>query len=70
MLCKEVLLWRQFRHRHLLEFIGVCIDVFQSPAIVSPWMEKGDALQFVKSQPGDDEIATCMSYFDGSFGLY
>lgn len=52
MLCKEVLLWRQLRHRHLLEFIGVCVDVFHSPAIVSPWLENGNVLQFVKTKPG------------------
>ncbi|KLO13355.1 hypothetical protein SCHPADRAFT_370815 [Schizopora paradoxa] len=50
--CKEVLLWRQLKHPHLLEFIGVCVDLLQSHAIVSPWMEKGHVLQFVKSQPG------------------
>ncbi|KLO15216.1 kinase-like protein [Schizopora paradoxa] len=49
-LCKEVLLWRQLKHPNLLEFIGICKDALPSPAIVSPWMENGNVLQFVKTQ--------------------
>ncbi|KLO15208.1 kinase-like protein [Schizopora paradoxa] len=67
-LCKEVLLWRQLRHRHLLEFIGICNDVLQSPAIVSPWMQNGSVLQFVRLQPSAvklrllSEVADALQY--------
>ncbi len=48
-LCKEVLLWRQLRHSNILEFFGICKDLFSSPAIVSPWMVNGSVMQFVEA---------------------
>ena len=49
-LCREVLLWRQLRHPHLLEYLGL-YKQSQLPAIVSPWMENGTVLPFLKMKP-------------------
>ncbi|KAI5118348.1 hypothetical protein M0805_009151 [Coniferiporia weirii] len=51
-LLREVLLWRQLRHPHLLQLIGVHNDKGLSmlPLIVSEWMESGNVLQYMNGQ--------------------
>ncbi|KAI5116420.1 hypothetical protein M0805_001383 [Coniferiporia weirii] len=56
--CKESMIWRQFNHRHVLQFWGVCIDEFSPQlAMVSPWMENGDILTYLKERPNADRKA-------------
>ncbi|TDL18694.1 kinase-like protein [Rickenella mellea] len=67
-LCREVLLWRQLNHPHLLEFLGVCKYSSLYTSIVSPWMENGTVLNFVKACPKVDrikllkQVASALSY--------
>ncbi|KAF7326860.1 Kinase-like protein [Mycena venus] len=47
--CREVLVWKDMHHPHILPFLGVDQHSFP-PAlcIVSPWMEHGTVLNYVK----------------------
>ena len=49
-------MWRQLRHPHLHEFLGLDMLSFDSTAIVSPWMENGNLLQFVKKKPDAERL--------------
>lgn len=41
--CREALVWRQLRHKHILPFLGVDNDTFSSYlCMVSPWLSNGD----------------------------
>lgn len=39
-------------HDHILPFYGVSIDAFHPyPTLVSPWMENGDIMNYIKEHP-------------------
>ncbi|KAJ8080989.1 Homeobox protein tos8 [Marasmius tenuissimus] len=43
----EVLIWRQLRHSHIHQFLGVVNDLFRpSYCIISPWMANGDVMSY------------------------
>ncbi len=47
------MLWRQLRHPHILPFYGVIKDLFPNRlCIVSPWMDHGNIMAYVKTHPG------------------
>ncbi|KAJ6554038.1 kinase-like domain-containing protein [Mycena vulgaris] len=50
-ICREALGWKQLSHTNILPLIGVDRDSF-SPflGLVSPWMEHGNALEYLKKQ--------------------
>ena len=48
-LCKEAIVWRDLIHPNILPFLGICKNVFGPLlALVSPYMENGDVLSYVK----------------------
>ncbi len=46
--------WRLFDHENVCPFIGVSVEEF-SPryALVSPWMDNGNLMQYLKKVPQD-----------------
>ncbi|KAL0579172.1 hypothetical protein V5O48_002853 [Marasmius crinis-equi] len=50
---REAILWRQLRHRNVLPFLGIYFldGSRQQVCLVSPWMEKGNLVQFLKKAP-------------------
>jgi len=56
-LYREVILWRQLRHAHILTFLGVCQHERRFPSVVSPWMENGTAVAFLRRNPEASRIA-------------
>ncbi|KAJ7772980.1 hypothetical protein DFH07DRAFT_148774 [Mycena maculata] len=47
--CREALVWRDLHHPHILAFIGIDRDSFpNSLCMVSPWMEHGTVLNYLK----------------------
>ncbi|KAJ6542173.1 kinase-like domain-containing protein [Mycena vulgaris] len=47
--CREALVWKDLHHPHILRFIGIDRESFPSSlCMVSPWMEHGTVLQYVK----------------------
>ncbi|KAG7089180.1 hypothetical protein E1B28_010882 [Marasmius oreades] len=52
---QEAIIWRQLNHQNLLPFIGIYyLDVDQKQlCLVSPWMEQGDLVRFLKNTSPD-----------------
>ncbi|KAJ7646740.1 hypothetical protein FB45DRAFT_180933 [Roridomyces roridus] len=47
--CREALVWKDLRHPYILPFIGIDRDSFPSSlCMVSPWMEHGTVLSYIK----------------------
>jgi hypothetical protein len=57
--CKEGLTWRQLIHPNILPFLGVDGQTFsdiQMLGMVSPWMERGTLMQYMRSEEYDPVI--------------
>ncbi|TDL22521.1 kinase-like protein [Rickenella mellea] len=47
--CMETMLWQKLHHANVLPFYGICEDMFRPKlAMVSPWMENGDMVKYLK----------------------
>ncbi|KAK1227026.1 Rho guanine nucleotide exchange factor [Marasmius sp. AFHP31] len=52
---REAIVWRQMKHPNLLPFLGIYrIEQTQQLCLISPWMDKGNLIQFVKTTPRED----------------
>jgi serine/threonine protein kinase len=52
-LAREALVWRQLKHPHVLEFVGIDKSSFQDTqfiCLVSPWMSHGTLKDYIKSK--------------------
>ncbi|CAE6495386.1 unnamed protein product [Rhizoctonia solani] len=57
-IAKEGYLWLKHRHANVLEIFGLAL--FRNHiALVSPWMENGTVLNYVKKQPTADRLNLC-----------
>ncbi|KAJ7579385.1 kinase-like domain-containing protein [Mycena floridula] len=64
-LLREVLLWRQLKHKHILPFLGVSREFGPSLAWVSPWMRHGNVLGFLQAQPGTKRMSLIIGVAKG-----
>lgn len=46
---REGIMMRDFKHRNVLQLIGVCIKDDQIPLVVLPYMKLGDLLTYIRS---------------------
>ncbi|KAJ8083461.1 hypothetical protein PM082_009335 [Marasmius tenuissimus] len=67
--CQEALIWTHLDHPNVLPLIGVNTKLFGTDfCLVSPWMENGDIITFLKRKPDHDrmrsikEIAAGLEY--------
>ncbi|KDQ09112.1 hypothetical protein BOTBODRAFT_37355 [Botryobasidium botryosum FD-172 SS1] len=61
---REVNVWRKLNHPNVLPFIGWCI--LESKAyMISPWMENGDALTYVKKRPQANRLQLLAQVAEG-----
>ncbi|KAK1227130.1 hypothetical protein PQX77_009870 [Marasmius sp. AFHP31] len=67
--CREALIWTHLDHPNVLPLIGVNTKLFGTDfCLVSPWMENGDIITFLKRKPDHDrmrsikEIAAGLEY--------
>ena len=49
-------MWEVDHGEYFLPFWGVCFDEGPYPYVVSPWMEKGDVIKYVKNYPGVNRL--------------
>ncbi|KAF9256483.1 kinase-like protein, partial [Marasmius fiardii PR-910] len=52
---QESIVWRQLKHPNVLPFLGIYyLENDQQLCLISPWMENGNLVQYVKSTPRTD----------------
>ncbi|TFK50910.1 kinase-like protein [Heliocybe sulcata] len=69
-LFREAIIWCSLKHRNILPLIGVSVDDPLYPYVmVSPWLENGDIVQYIKQFPSQTvmeemlrEVAEGLSY--------
>lgn len=47
---EESLKMKRFSHPHVLGLIGVCVDAGPAPYIISPYMEHGSLLSYLRAE--------------------
>ncbi|CEL57113.1 hypothetical protein RSOLAG1IB_08345 [Rhizoctonia solani AG-1 IB] len=57
---KEVKMWAHFRHQNILRILGVTAHKHMTSCMVSPWMPRGNAHQFVIDNPDISPIRILM----------
>ncbi|KAJ8077740.1 hypothetical protein PM082_002173 [Marasmius tenuissimus] len=51
---QEAIVWSRLKHPSLLPFMGICyLNEDSYMCTVSPWMQRGNLVQFLKSTPGE-----------------
>ena len=53
--CREVVIWKQFKHPNLLEFVGAKVSA-SDLMMVSEWMEYGTIMDFVTAFPETNRL--------------
>lgn len=48
---KDVKMWAHFRHQNILRILGVTAHKHMTSCMVTPWMPRGNAHQFVIDNP-------------------
>lgn len=57
---KEVKMWAHFRHQNILRILGVTAHKHMTSCMVTPWMPRGNAHQFVIDNPDLNPIRILM----------
>ncbi|KAK1231739.1 hypothetical protein PQX77_005148, partial [Marasmius sp. AFHP31] len=66
---REAILWRQTKHPNVLPFLGIYqLEQTQQLCLISPWMEKGNLVQFLKRTKRED-VDHYMLVYDVASGL-
>ena len=63
---KEVHTWSKLNHPNVLPLIGITTDFECTVSIVSPWMEKGNARDFVQNKSNDPRPLVRYQLFQAS----
>ncbi|KAL5520747.1 hypothetical protein ACEPAF_2750 [Sanghuangporus sanghuang] len=61
-LCKEALIWRPLDHPNVLPFLGICTDGFPSVGLVSPFMDNGELMIYLRRNPGMEQICSGLEH--------
>ncbi|KAK0456767.1 kinase-like domain-containing protein [Armillaria borealis] len=70
---REVITWRMLRSPRMLEFRGIYIirsDTTIRFGLVSPWMENGNIMEYLKEHPDHDRMAAIRQVVDGLLYLH
>ncbi|KAJ6452952.1 kinase-like domain-containing protein, partial [Mycena sanguinolenta] len=69
--CREALIWRQLKHSNILAFLGISKAVFPGRlCMVAPWMDSGNILGHLASQPTADRKALLLQVASGLVYLH
>ncbi|TDL14172.1 kinase-like protein, partial [Rickenella mellea] len=68
----EAVVWRQLRHRNILPFYGIFKGdhTLDRLCLVSPWMDAGNIVKFLKQFPDSDRISMLADVVDGLIFLH
>ena len=48
-ICREAHVWSKLRHRNVLQVVGFTTKFDHTISLVSPWMERGNARDYVQN---------------------
>ncbi|KIM29317.1 hypothetical protein M408DRAFT_68273, partial [Serendipita vermifera MAFF 305830] len=48
---REIRVWAALKHRNIIEFLGFTNSFSRYPAMISPWCDQGNALQYLERNP-------------------
>ncbi|KAJ7697963.1 kinase-like domain-containing protein [Mycena olivaceomarginata] len=65
---REALIWRQLSHTNLLPFFGLYYMEGRL-CLISPWMENGNIMEFLRKNPTSDTDRRLSFILDVAFGL-
>ncbi|KAJ8083220.1 hypothetical protein PM082_009092 [Marasmius tenuissimus] len=65
---REAILWRQLKHPNVLPFLGIYKLETGQLCLISPWMEKGNLVEFLKATKREDVDHYTLAY-DVASGL-
>ncbi|KAL0577342.1 hypothetical protein V5O48_004641 [Marasmius crinis-equi] len=64
--CREAIIWKRLYHTNIHPFLGVNKILFDNAlCLVSPWMENGDLMGFLKLNPTHDKLRAIMEIARG-----
>ncbi|KDQ11604.1 hypothetical protein BOTBODRAFT_97344, partial [Botryobasidium botryosum FD-172 SS1] len=61
---REIRVWRNLRHPHVLPFIGICV-LGPTTYMLSPWIEKGNALDYLRLNPDENCLKILLQVAQG-----
>ncbi|KDQ16246.1 hypothetical protein BOTBODRAFT_107433, partial [Botryobasidium botryosum FD-172 SS1] len=61
---REVKVWKDLRHRNVLQFIGLCA-MDSTVYMLSPWMENGNAIEYLQKNPDVDCVKLALQVAEG-----
>lgn len=59
---KEAFIWKPLDHPNVLPFLGICTDGFPSVGLVSPFMDNGNLMNYMKRKPNIDRLDFVSTY--------
>ncbi|THU98418.1 kinase-like protein, partial [Dendrothele bispora CBS 962.96] len=63
---REVTIWKSLNHRNILPFVGVSLKLFTpSFCMVSPWMNNGHVMSFLKKRPDYNRLTVIYEVVEG-----
>ncbi|KAJ8080063.1 Rho guanine nucleotide exchange factor [Marasmius tenuissimus] len=67
---REAIVWKQLKHPNILPFLGIYYldDARQDICLISPWMERGNLVQYLKATPRKS-VNHILLVFDVASGL-
>ncbi|XP_070558886.1 hepatocyte growth factor receptor-like isoform X2 [Ptychodera flava] len=66
---REGVMMKDFKHKNVLQLIGVCLHKKESPLVILPYMKNGDLLSYIRNPEQDptvrDLITFCLQISEG-----
>ena len=59
---KEVSIWAPLKHENILPFFGFIIEEDSGPALITPWMENGNVIEFLTNNINADRLKMVHTY--------
>jgi len=68
--CKKILIWSKFNSVNVLPLLGFCLDFSPTVPLISPWMDNGSAIEFVREHPDFPAVKLLLGIASGLHYLH
>lgn len=69
-MCREVEIWNRLNHKRIVPLRGYALDCDGTPSLISPWLDNGDVLTYLKKHPFADRRALVRQVAEGLIYLH